>query len=161
MARRTGATLANDDVAQKTNDTSKVTAKTKKSRTVNGVGGDEGQRLTLVPDNKKSTAGSNSKPKRRHEAETTSENEDRQAKATPAKKPRTAAKPPKPTASTPTRRSGRVQTKAPTAPAQQGRKRRTKEEIAADKANAEAKRKEDEELTRERHRIMAQAPNGC
>jgi len=49
-------------------------------------------------------------------------------------------------------RSNRAQTNAPAAP--QKRKRRTKEEIAADKAKADAEKRQKEELIEQNHRAM-------
>jgi hypothetical protein len=54
----------------------------------------------------------------------------------------------------PPRRSGRAHATTPTTPAK--RKRRTKEQIAADKAKADKEKKRLEELSRENHRTMVQ-----
>ena len=57
----------------------------------------------------------------------------------------------------PARRSNRARTQTlPGAQAAQKRKQRTKEEIAADKAKADAEKKKWEELTKENHRALEQ-----
>lgn len=70
------------------------------------------------------------------------------------KKTRTRKEPKVPEPEAQVRRSDRPQNAMPAGP--QKRKRRTKEEIAADKARAEAEKKRQEELTQENHRILAQ-----
>jgi len=77
----------------------------------------------------------------------------------PAKRARMATgnmkKPTKaPDHQSPPRRSNRAQTKTQAPP--QKRKRRTKEEIAADKAKADAEKRQQEELIEENHRAMMQ-----
>ena len=77
--------------------------------------------------------------------------------AVPTKKTKTAPKKvvaePKTNNISP-RRSGRAHKNAPATP--QRRKRRTREEIAADKAKADAEKRQKEELTKENHHAMMQ-----
>ena len=99
----------------------------------------------------KTTAGN---PKRQRDADDTARAETEQA--VPTKKMKMA---PKKTETTPKkdgnispRRSSRVPSKAPAAP--QKRKRRTKEEMAADKAKADAEKRQKEELTEKNRQAM-------
>lgn len=126
----------------------KPSAKSKSSCTANDTGTVE---LEQPANNGKS---STSKPKRQREVDTTAVTDDEQT--APMKKPKTAPKTAKnkPDISPRPQRSSRATSKVPVAP--QKRKRRTKEEIAADKAAAEAKKRQQEVLTQEKHCAMAQ-----
>lgn len=138
----------NSDVPPRPKSAAKTTAKSKSSRTANDAGAVE---LEQPANNGKP---STSRPKRQREVNATAVTEDEQT--APMKKPRTVPKTAKnkPDVSPRPQRSSRATTKVPTAP--QKRKRRTKEEIAADKAAAEAKKRQQEVLTQEKHRAMAQ-----
>lgn len=99
----------------------------------------------------KTTAGN---PKRQRDADDTARAETEQA--VPTKKMKTAPKKtetaPKKDENISPRRSSRVPSKAPAAP--QKRKRRTKEEMAADKAKADAEKRQKEELTEKNRQAM-------
>ena len=99
----------------------------------------------------KTTAGN---PKRQRDADDTARAETEQA--VPTKKMKTAPKKtetaPKKDENISPRRSSRVPSKAPAAP--QKRKRQTKEEMAADKAKADAEKRQKEELTEKNRQAM-------
>lgn len=98
---------------------------------------------------KRVTRTTTSNPKRQREVDNTTSVETELAP--PTKKTKTAPKKKKDTNLSP-RRSNRTQTNAPATP--QRRKRRTKEEIAADRAKADAEKRQKEELIKQNHRAM-------
>jgi hypothetical protein len=138
----------NSNVLPKPKRTTRTTAKSKTSHTANDTSTVESEQCAPAKNGKPSDG----MPKRQRDVDATAAAEEKQA--APTKKPRTAPKQAKDKPDVSTRRSGRAQTKAPAAP--QRRKRRTPEEMAADKAKAEAKKRQQEELTQQNHRTMAQ-----
>jgi hypothetical protein len=105
-----------------------------------------------APGKKAKTAVSKSKRQREVDDPPTVESEQGATKKTRVGKDPNVSEPRTPCA--PARRSGRAHTTTLTAPPK--RKRRTKEEIAADKAKAEQEKKRLEELALENHRAMVQ-----
>ena len=123
--------------------------KSKRSREANDVAVVEAEQPMPA---KKATVG---RPKRQRDDAATVESgllaPTKRARTTPSN-PKKDPKPPQP--QSPVWRSNRtrIQTSAVT----QRKKRRTKDEVAADKAKADAEKKQQEELTEENHRAMEQ-----